>query len=131
MGLFQLFVSMEVIRDCCYFVKSFCESFWYDQELFAYSFLCCVPWFVIGENLYYFCDMIKGTNFRSQSDTKNDAIIDTLKHRQCLLKQISAFLASAAFNTTVIYLSTKRIELIVYGAISVVFWMFIRYFRKL
>ena len=83
------------------------KSFWNDEELFTYSFICCVPWFVIGETFYYICD-VKHTLF-NQSDTENDSIV-TMKSRQYLQRRVLTFVACAAFNTAVIYTSTQRHE---------------------
>ena len=106
---FDLIVSQ--LTNCSNYVK----LFWYDEELFVRSFLCSVPWFVIAETFFKSKEVnVESSNFGNQ---------------QVLFNQIIAFFTSVAFNSVVIYTSTKRWELVYFGGFSIISWIVVRYFE--
>ena len=120
---FDLIVSQ--LTNCSDYVK----LFWYDEELFVRSFLCSVPWFVIAETFYHIKDIkfdLLKVFFKSKE--VNDET-SNFRNRPALFRQIVAFFASAAFNSVVIYTSTKSWELVNFGAFSILSWIVIRYFE--
>ena len=114
---FDLIVSQ--VTNCLKYFK----LFWSDEELFVRSFLCSVPWFVIAETFYHIKDIKFGKSKEVNDETSN------FRNRQVFIRQIIAFFTSAAFNSVVIYTSTKRWELVNFGAFSILSWIVIRYFE--
>ena len=112
---FDLIVSQ--LTNCSNYVK----LFWYDEELFVRSFLCSVPWFVIAETFYHIKAIFKTKEINDETNN--------FRNGQVLFRQIIAFFTSAAFNSVVIYTSTKRMELVNFGAFSILSWIVIRYFE--
>ena len=113
------------LTNCSNYVK----LFWSDEELFVRSFLCSVPWFVIAETFYHIKDIKCGLLKLFFKSTEVNDEISNFKNQQVLFKQIIAFFTSAAFNSLVIYTSTKRWELVNFGAFSILSWIVIRYFE--
>ena len=113
---FDLIVSQ--LTNCSNYVK----LFWYDEELFVRSFLCSVPWFVIAETFYHIKDM-KFSPLKVFFKSKEVNVESSNFGNQQVL------FSSAAFNSVVIYTSTKRWELINFGAFSILSWLVIRYFE--
>ena len=120
---FDLIISQ--LTNCSNYVK----LFWYDEELFVRSFLCSVPWFVIAETFYRIKD-IKFSPLKVffKSKEVNDES-SNFGNQQVLFRQIIAFFTSAAFNSVVIYTSTKRWELVYFGGFSIISWIVVRYFE--
>lgn len=105
------------LTDCL----DYANLFWSDEELYVRSFLCCVPWFVIADTFYRIKAIFKTKEINDETNN--------FRNRQVLFRQIIAFFTSAAFNSVVIYTSTKRWELVNFGAFSILSWIIIRYFE--
>ena len=67
------------LTDCL----DYANLFWSDEELYVWSFLCCVPWFVIADTFYRIKAIFKTKEIKTVHGTRiknSGQLYKTIEH---------------------------------------------------